>query len=139
MPLGIHRIVLHPEAQEEEFEKFMTEELFPAVETKIDIRIGQVNIRYLLAKAYDAENGDGTWREYLWLVEVDQEAVDTFPVDLGEELRAKLDAFGARLYSSYGVVGTADHHTTTPNVVWFSDSDPDTSGWVGEWHRREDR
>ncbi len=82
MPLGIHRIVLQPEAREEEFERFVTEELFPIAKTLIDIRIGQTDIRYMLAKSRRGA-GDGGWREYLWLIEVDQKAIDSFPSFLG--------------------------------------------------------
>jgi hypothetical protein len=110
----------------------MTEELFPAAKTLIDVRIGPVDIRYTLARTRDGA-GDGAWREYLWLIDVDQEAVDTFPTDLGEALKARLAAFGARLFSDFDIVGTAEQGTTTPNVVWFSETDPDTSGWIGPW------
>jgi hypothetical protein len=130
MPIGIHRIVLDQAADEEKFERFMTEEIFPAARTLVRIRIGQTDIRHMLVRNLRDETNDAPC-EYLWIIEVDQGAIQSFATDLGAELKARLDSFGTRTYSAFQILSTSESRITTPSVSQATPAG-DPSGWVGE-------
>ena len=130
MPIGIHRIVLDQEANQDKFEQFMIEEIFPVARTLVRIRIGQTDIRHMLVRNMRDESDDAPC-EYLWIIEVDQEAIQSFATELGEELKARLDSFGTRTYSAFQILGTSESRITTPSVSQTTPAG-DPSGWVGE-------
>lgn len=130
MPIGIHRIVLDRAADEDNFERFMTEEIFPIARTLVRIRIGQTGIRHMLVRNMRDESDDAPC-EYLWIIEVDQEAIQSFATELGAELKTRLDSFGTRTYGAFQILGSSESRITTPSVSQATPAG-DPSGWVGE-------
>ncbi len=123
MPVGIHELTLRPEVREEDFEKFMIEEVFPVVRTVIKNRIGRTEVHHALLKSSAGR--------YLWTIDVSNKFANTFPTDIGEELRSRLDAFVTGTFSSFGVLARASEELGTPTGVFDGPSPGDPSGFFG--------
>ena len=99
--IGINRIELLPGVAEEDFEQFMTEEVFPAA--RVFSRGVSSDIHYLL-KDYRGNGAD----KYLWLMVLQhfggRDRVPDFIPEVFEEIyskvREKLQPFGTRTSSS---------------------------------------
>jgi hypothetical protein len=102
---ALHRITLHEGADEDEFERFMLEELFPAVNTNPD---GEPDQHFLL-------KSDTFGPEYLWMSRMEYWIHHT-PLpnwllnrveEMPSSMRDKLERFGTRTSSDvfYDVTG----------------------------------
>jgi hypothetical protein len=142
--LEIRKFALREGVQEEVFEKFMIEEVFPVVRTVVDSRVGMHWVRHRLLKSET--------RTYWWTVEmhdegsgtippheaevpvgevqkVDWESIKTFPTDIGEELNGQLRSYATTTVSSpFRVLARTTEHITTPSPAWM---DGNRGGWFG--------
>ncbi len=144
MPMEIRKFALREGVQEEDFEKFMIEEVFPVVRTVIDRRAGMLRVHHRLLKTEP--------RRYWWTVElhdeaagnlgpneaevavgevqkVDQEWTKAFPTDIGEVLNGELLSYAATTVSSpFRVLARATEQLTTPSPASIEGN---RSGWFG--------
>lgn len=144
MPVEIRKFALREGVQEEDFEKFMIEEVFPVVQTVIDRRAGILRVHHRLLKTEP--------RRYFWTVElhdeaagglspdeaevpvgevqkVDQEWTKTFPTDIGEALKGQLLSYAAStVISPFRVLARTTEQITTPSPAYIEGN---RSGWFG--------
>ena len=142
--LEIRKFALREGVQEEDFEKFMIEEVFPVVRTAYGSRFGMHWVRHRLLKTEP--------RRYWWTVElhdeasggkppneaevpvgevqkVDREFIETFPTDIGEELNGQLRSYATTTISSpFRVLARTTEHITTPSPAW---GEGKRGGWFG--------
>ena len=140
MAIEIRRLALREGVKEEDFEKFMVEEVFPIVRTVIDSRMGMMAVQHTFLKTEP--------RRYWWIVDlnespgvsdfdeaevqvqkVDKEWIETFPTDIGE-LTRQLDSYVTRtLNTPYGVLARAsEKDLTTPSSAYLEGNQ---SEWFG--------
>jgi hypothetical protein len=141
MAIEIRRLALREGVKEEDFEKFMVEEIFPVIRTVIDSRMGMLAVQHTFLKMEP--------RRYWWIVDlnerpgvsarneaevqvqkVDQEWIETFPTDIGEQLIGQLDSYvTGTLNTPYSVLARAsEKNLTTPSSAYFEGNQ---SGWFG--------
>jgi hypothetical protein len=130
MALAVHRITLHPDADEEMFEKFMKEELFPAARTNISMRIGLHSDRHLLVKSHAKD------RVYLWIAEwrtaSGEETLWAFPIAVGKSLKSRLQSFATLSWRSYSVLATAETEAIQTPTIGLAEELNDEGGWIGK-------
>ena len=78
--VGIYRMLLQPKVKEEDFEKFMVEKVFPAVDTKLT-EGGRIT-RHSLLKDMRENRED----KYLWIIELETFDGDWFDHHLSDAL-----------------------------------------------------
>jgi hypothetical protein len=128
MPIEIRRLILQDGVQEEDFEKFMIEEVFPAVQTVIAERSGMHIADHTLLKTEA--------RSYWWAVDlggnphasevpigevqtVDEGWIETFPTAIGS-LKGQLDRYVVSTFSTpYRVLARVTEHLTTPTGAYL--------------------
>ena len=144
MPMEIRKFVLKEGVQEEHFERFMIEEVFPVARTVVSIRIGMHRVHHRLLKTEP--------RKYWWTVElhdeaagglspneaevpvgevqkVDQESIETFPTDIGEALYGQLLSYTTNTVSTpFRVLARTTEQITTPSPAYIEGT---RSGWFG--------
>jgi len=133
MAIGTLTIALHPGVEPQDFERFATDELFPALKTVIRIRIGRTTVRHTLLRDRRTDDATGPAR-YLWKIEqtwFDAENY-AFPVDVGPALKARLESFGTLTFAvaeaDFGpILAETSDELTTPTDD-FDESDP--AGWI---------
>jgi hypothetical protein len=95
--IGINRIALLPDVTEEDFEQFMTEEVFPAARA---LSRGVRSDAHYLLKDYRGDRAD----KYLWLMVLEHfgaedrvpDAIPEIFEEIYSEVREKLQRFGIR-------------------------------------------
>lgn len=129
MALCVHYIELRPEADEEEFDKFVAEELLPSARTITERRAGLHTDRHVFVK------GSTEKRTYLWIVEWAHqggESDNSFVVAVGPKVKAKLDAFALHTFKLYAVMARAGDDSITTPTLDIPDDLRDPKGWLGE-------
>lgn len=129
MAICVHHITLRPEANEDEFNKFVAEELLPAARTVTGRRAGLHADRHLFIK------GSTEKRTYLWIIEWTHQVAESnnsFAVAVGPTLKAKLDGFASHTFKLYTVLGRSHDDSIVTPTLDVPDELTDPAGWLGE-------
>ncbi|MFA7763904.1 hypothetical protein ACGFNX_28305 [Streptomyces sp. NPDC048723] len=129
MAICVHYITLRPEADENEFNKFVAEELLPAARTVAERRAGLHADRHVFIK------GSTEKRTYLWIIEwthQEAESDNSFVVAVGPRLKAKLDGFALHTFKLYAVMARSSNDSIVTPTLDVPDELRDPQGWLGE-------
>ncbi|MFD7691487.1 hypothetical protein [Streptomyces sp. NPDC059781] len=129
MAVCVHYIELRPEAEEDEFNEFVTEELLPLARTFTDRRAGLHADRHLFVK------GSTEKRTYLWIIEWTHpggESNDSFVASVGPNLKAKLDTFALHTFKLYAVMARSGNDSIVTPTLDVPDELRDPRGWLGD-------
>ncbi|MER6623996.1 hypothetical protein [Streptomyces sp. NPDC000931] len=129
MAVCVHHIKLRPDADENEFNKFATEELLPAARTFTDRRAGLHADRHLFLR------GSTEGRTYLWIIEWTHpggESNDSFTVSVGPNLKTRLDTFAVHTFKLYATMARSGNDSIVTPTLDVPDELRDPQGWLGE-------
>ncbi|WP_314251650.1 hypothetical protein [Streptomyces sp. DSM 40907] len=129
MAICVHYITLRPEADENEFNKFVAEELLPAARTFTERRAALHADRHVFIK------GSAGSRTYLWVIDwthQEAESDNSFVVTVGPGLKAKLDSFASHTFKLYSVVARSGNDSIVTPTLDVPDELRDPRGWLGE-------
>ena len=137
MPIEIRKFALREGVQEEDFEKFMIEKLFPVVQTVYGIRAGIHTVHHRLLKTEP--------RRYWWMVELLSDSLEntlptvgevetgdvlesSFPTDISDVIADLRSLATSTLRTPFPVLARTTEQIVTPSHAFV---EGDHRGWFG--------